>query len=75
MLPAGAPDGPACSTLVKNRLKFVKVTPGSGRAAPAAFAQDTVTAAPPRQAPVTVEGYGALQGQTAHNIAQRILER
>ena len=34
-------------------------------AAAPAFAQDTVTGAPPGQAPVTVEGYGFLQGQTA----------
>lgn len=33
-------------------------------AAPAS-AQDTVTGAPPGTAPVTVEGYGTLQGQTA----------
>jgi hypothetical protein len=33
-------------------------------AAGPAFAQDTVTGAPAGQAPVTVEGYGYMQGQT-----------
>jgi len=33
-------------------------------AAAPAFAQDTVSGAPAGQAPVTVEGYGYLQGQT-----------